>query len=145
MRKNKKKRSSILLRQKVKWRCIDVCDMSLLFTEFHASHSVSPSSSPPILLHAHGISSLSLSLKRDLLSSLSFARCIHLSPLFDGQEGEAATPQLILNFSDHPHRLITLPSRKYLPRRTLSLPSLSLHPSSVSTLCLSSFFGWREI
>lgn len=81
-----KKRSSILLRQKVKWRCIDVCDMSLLFTEFHASHSVSPSSSPPILLHAHGISSLSLSSEIFFLLFLSLDVSTCLRYLMDKKE-----------------------------------------------------------
>lgn len=86
---------------------IDVCDINLFITEFHASYSVSPKLFSSILLHAHGGYLLSLSLAaRSYFFFLS--RCTHLSPLFDGQEEEkAATPKKpILNFSDHPHRLI---------------------------------------
>ena len=51
---------------------IDVCDINLFITEFHASYSVSPKLFSSILLHAHGGYLLSLSLlQRDLISSFS--------------------------------------------------------------------------
>lgn len=114
---------------------IDVCDINLFITEFHASYSVSPKLFSSILLHAHGGYLLSLS-RSEILFLLSLSMHPPVSAIWWTRRRRSChteeTYSQFLRSSPPTYINITHSSSKYLQGEPLFLLSLLLSTLSFS-------------